>query len=139
MGPIRCRLTPEGLFPFNKQAWEEMRNGWGSAQAWVELKTEERLRSDRQNRYWRGVIVPAISACWQKAKGWAVPLALPIVHGMLIEAFFGKIETPLGFTRVSSTMLTTVEMSELIDWAREYARTTYDCNIPTPEEWAEHA
>lgn len=133
-GPFRCRAQDGELQPFETSVFKAALEGFGARVVYVELADEKRTRSNQQNKYWWSVVVPTIAQCWQHDKGWSVPPAKSVVHGALIRAVFGTVETPLGPERRSSTDLTTQEFTDLIEWTREYARDKYRVEIPLPGE-----
>lgn len=131
---FRCRIVDGELMPFDVAAWRETLRSWPHQILYAELQDEKRIRTNRQNRYWWRVCIPAIAECWQHDKAWAAPPPASTVHGALVQAVFGTVDTPLGPQRVSSTQLTTEQFSELIEWTKGYARDKYNVHIPEPNE-----
>lgn len=131
---FKCRIVGGELVPFDGAAWREALRSWPHQILYAEFQDEKRVRSTRQNRYWWRVCIPAIAECWQHDKGWAAVPPKDTVHGALVQAVFGTVDTPLGPQRLSSTQLTTEQFSELIDWTRTYAINAYDVYIPSPNE-----
>ena len=100
----------------------------------VEVLSPKQLHSRQQEKYWHGVIVPMILACWLAEKEWAVKPNHDTVHGRLVRAVFGEIETPLGPERMSSTNLTVEQYSELIERGIEYLMDRYKVTVPPCRE-----
>jgi hypothetical protein len=100
----------------------------------VEILSPKQIHSRQQERYWFGVIVPMILACWLNEKEWAVEPDKETVHGRLVAAVFGMIETPLGPERVSSRHLTVEQYSQLIQAGKDYLWGKYKVTAPEPFE-----
>ena len=96
----------------------------------LEILTPKQIHSRQQEKFWHGVIVPIILACWLAEKEWAVTPDHDTVHGRLVAAVFGEIETPLGRERMSSTKLTIEQYSTLIERGVEYLLTRYGVVAP---------
>lgn len=107
---------------------------WPHPVIYESLQDEERIRTRQQEKFWHGVVVPIVEQCWMHEKGWAAPPAKGVVHGALVRAVFGEIETPLGPERRSSTTLTIKEYGTLIEWAGDYLLRKYKVLIPLPNE-----
>lgn len=99
----------------------------------VELQDERRMHSRAQERFWWGVMIPAVLELWRQEKEWTVLPEKGVVHGAFVRAVFGVVETPLGPERRSSTGLTLEEYSQLIEAAREHALTKYGVVLPDAE------
>jgi hypothetical protein len=96
--------------------------------------TADELRSERQLKYWFGAVVKAIQACWLEERGKRY--SKEEVHAALMTAFGGGlVQTPLGPSYPTSKLKTKRAFAEITDEARSYAWETYDCRIPTPDEW----
>lgn len=102
----------------------------------VVVKIHREKRSDRQNRWWWGIAVPLIAheLGYDKHEH-------ETVHYALVAKCFGtkwdavmKQEIP----NVRSSALTTVQFSELMEWAVRWAATEHGMNVPLPNE-SEHA
>jgi hypothetical protein len=100
----------------------------------VEILTPKQIHSRQQENYWHGVIVPMILACWLNEKEWAVQPTHESVHGRLVRAVFGEVDTPLGPERKSSTNLTIEQYSELIENGKNYLWARYGVTAPEPNE-----
>jgi len=102
----------------------------------IELRDEAAIRSNRQNRYWFGVVVQFFRDEWER-EGHVVPR--DVVHDVLVRTFadIDETKTPLGNGRRSTRSMTVAEFSKLIDTVGEYALHKYGATIPTPEEWSE--
>lgn len=131
---FRARIVDGALRPFDVPAWEEALRTWPHSILWVALQDEKRVRTNAQNAYWWGVVLPVIGQCWQHQKQWPAPPATATVHDALMRAVFGVMDTPVGPARRSSRELTVEEFTQLIDWTRTYAWETYRVRIPEANE-----
>lgn len=102
----------------------------------VEILTPKQLHTRAQANYWHGVMVPTILACWKAEKEWTVTPDHDTVHGRLVAAVFGMVDTPLGQERRSSRNLTVEQYSQLIEAGKEHLWTRYKVNAPEPGEYA---
>lgn len=130
---IRCRRVADSLVPADTAAAFAIK-AWKSDLINVELQDEKRMHSRQQAKFWWGIVVPTISELWRQEKGWAVAPDKSVIHGAIVGAVFGLVETPLGPTRRSSTTLTLEEYMELIDWAKSYCLEKYKVSLPDPSE-----
>lgn len=98
----------------------------------VVVKIHREKRSDRQNRWWWGIAVPLIAheLGYDKHEH-------EMVHYALVAKCFGtkfdpvmKQEIPL----VRSSQLTTVQFSELMEWAVRWAAQEHGISVPLPNE-----
>lgn len=98
----------------------------------VVVKVHRETRSDKQNRWWWGIAVPLIAheLGYDKHEH-------ETVHYALVAKCFGttwdavmKQEIP----NVRSSALTTVQFSELMEWAVRWAATEHGMNVPLPHE-----
>jgi hypothetical protein len=131
-GPFRCAAKIGFLEPFSPQLWREAIKLFEGRTVYVTFEDEARARTSSQNRYWFGIVVPAIGECWKREKGWAAVPDKGVIHDALVRALFGTTETPLGPARRSSRDLTTQQFTDLIEWTRDYAREKYAIEIPSP-------
>lgn len=130
---FRGRAVLGEFKPDDPAAYREGLINWPHAVVFVALQDEKRVRSNAQNRYWWGTCVPTVLSCW-KEKFPKYTFNPQAVHGALVQARFGRVWTPLGPQRVSSTVLTTEEFADLIEWTKDYAREEFDVYIPEPNE-----
>jgi hypothetical protein len=97
----------------------------------VVVRAHRERRSDRQNKYWWGIVIPIISheLGYDKHEHDAV-------HYALVSKCFGvRQDAKLGeVPNVRSSHLTTVQFTELIDWAVRWAATEYGIEVPLPNE-----
>jgi hypothetical protein len=89
-------------------------------------------RSNQQNRWYRGVIVPAVAR--ELSKGRALPLSNDAAHYVLKSAFIGVEDTPLGPAPKSTKTLNTQQFSEYCERIRAHFAAEYGLNIPDPVE-----
>lgn len=101
----------------------------------VEIHSEAQLRSLRQNAYWFGCVLPAVGECWRAATSADLPLDVWTIHEALVPVILGKVDTPHGTRRRSTSGLTVEEFGRLIDQTAEYLWTRYQSRVPTPGEW----
>jgi hypothetical protein len=100
----------------------------------AEFLTPKQIHSRAQECYWHGVMVPCILACWKAEKEWSVTPNHDTVHGRLVAAVFGMIDTPLGPERMSSTKLTIEQYTQLIEAGKEHLWDRYQVRAPEPSE-----
>lgn len=100
----------------------------------VDILTPKQIHSRAQENYWHGVMVPCILACWKAEKEWSVTPNHDTVHGRLVAAVFGMIDTPLGPERMSSTKLTIEQYTQLIEAGKEHLWDRYQVRAPEPSE-----
>ncbi len=105
---------------------------WLRSQAgkFVTIRLVKKRRSLDQNAFW-----------------WAVPVRIIAehcgydpeqMHYALLGEWRGYIDGPSGEKVprcASSSRLTTVEFTELIDWVQRWAVEQLDLQIPSPNEW----
>jgi hypothetical protein len=104
----------------------------------VELRDEAAIHSDRQRRYWFGVVVQTVSDIWTREKDRETPFPKEAVHGALVGAFGPEwTETPFGRERASFASMKKDEVRELIDRVAEWLKDRYGSILPSPEEWSE--
>ena len=100
----------------------------------VEILTPKQIHTRQQEKYWWAVIVPMILACWAHEMGWTVLPDKEVVHGRLVSAVFGTVDTPLGPERVSSRNLTVEQYTKLIEAGKDYLWAKYKVTAPEPNE-----
>ena len=131
---FQAKIVDGALQPFDLVGWTEALHSWPHKILWVALQDEQVRRTSAQNRYWWSVVVPTVGQCWQHEKKWDAPPAREVIHGALVKAVFGTVDTPLGPERKSSRDLTLQQFTELIDWTRDYCWTRYRVRIPEAHE-----
>jgi hypothetical protein len=104
---------------------------------YIEVHSEAQLRSLRQNAYWWVCVLPAVGKCWQSVTSDELPLDVHTIHEALVPLLLGKVDTPHGKRRRSTSGLTVEEFGRLIDQTAEYLLTRYQCVLPSPDRWEE--
>lgn len=94
------------------------------------IKIHREKRSDRQNRWWWGIAVPLIAheLGYDKHEH-------ETVHYALVSKCFGTKWDPVmkqEIPMVRSSALTTVQFSELMEWAVRWAATEHGMSVPLP-------
>jgi hypothetical protein len=113
----------------------DLRQGWlrslEGVSVDVVVKPHVEKRSDQQNRWWWGVAVPLIAYELGYDKH-----ELEAVHYALVSKCFGvKPDRLLGeVPNVRSSHLTTVQFSELMEWAVRWAALEMGITVPLPNE-----
>ena len=88
---------------------------------------ETRVRSNQQNAYWWGVVIPLIA----EASGFTDDEA----HDALKAKFLGQDDLTTGLRKIGSTAkLDTRQFTELIDQVRQWAQDFLTVYIPAPNE-----
>lgn len=96
------------------------------------VKIHRDRRSDKQNRWWWGIAVPLIAheLGYDKHEH-------ETVHYALVNLCFGTTPDPVmkqDIPNVRSSQLTTVQFSELMEWAVRWAAQEHGIEIPLPGE-----
>lgn len=128
---IRCRRVSDALVPTDSASAYAIKS-WKTDVINVELQDERRMHSRQQEKFWHGVICPAVAELWRQDKEWSFTPDKGVVHGAFMVAVFGVVRTPVGEARRSSTTLTLEEYSQLIEAAREHAWTKYHVTLSEP-------
>lgn len=102
----------------------------------VVVKKHRNKRSDKQNKWWWGIAVPLIAheLGYDKHEH-------ETVHYALVAKCFGTRVDPVlkqEIPNVRSSLLTTVQFSELMEWAVRWAAQEHGIDVPLPND-AEHA
>lgn len=101
--------------------------------------TESELRSERQLRYWFGVVIEKVRALWRRERGHEY---LPLqVHSVLMAEFsdipaIESVNTPLGpsyATYPSSKFKSRAEFAAITDRVRQWVADTYKDERGNPE------
>lgn len=97
-----------------------------------EVHSEAQLRSLQQNAYWFSVVLPLVGQCWQSVTSAELPLDVWTIHEALVPLLLGKVDTPHGKRRRSTSGLTVEEFGRLIDMTAEYLWDRYQSRVPEP-------
>ena len=100
----------------------------------VEILTPRQIHTRQQEKFWWGPMLSTIRACWAEEMGWTVLPVKDVIHGRLVAAVFGTVDTPLGPERVSSRDLTVEQYSQLIQAGTEHLWNKYKVPAPEPNE-----
>jgi hypothetical protein len=131
--PIFHGVVTKGAIQFLPRE-RDLRQGWlrslEGLPVDVVVKVQDR-RSDSQNKWWWGVAVPLIAYELGYDKH-----ELEAVHYALVSKCFGvKPDRLLGeVPNVRSSHLTTVQFSELMEWAVRWAAQEMGIMVPLPHE-----
>jgi ribosomal protein L39E len=99
---------------------------------WIEIKEDKDKRSNRQNRYFHGVMLPILS----EHTGYTTNEIKALLKGMFLTY---TIELKgLEFELIKSTSdLDTKEMEEFLEKCRMFSAMELDCQVPLPGEMLE--
>lgn len=97
----------------------------------IVLSRPKRKRSDPQNRYFHGVLVPMVAEFL--SAGRDMPISDDQAKYLIKASFIGVEETKLGQVPKHSSDQNTAEMSSLIDRVRAHFAAE-GCYIPAPNE-----
>lgn len=102
----------------------------------VEIRKKKRYRSNPQNRFYWGVVIPSIKYAME-SKGFIVTkdqihelLKFKFLKGEIISVATGEVIPTLG----STTNLSTSDFMDYITQIQVYAASELDCIIPEPNE-----
>jgi len=133
LGTFAARLAGGALTPLSPAVSERLSDRREGESIVLREVTPSELRSERQLRYWFGVVIPVFADQWEREKGRQYPKEC--VHSALMAAFGGgPVETPLGPSYPPSKFKSRAEFARIVDDAREYAWHAWGVNIPTPGE-----
>lgn len=98
----------------------------------VTVKRHRRRRSDDQNKWWWGVAVPLIA----HELGYDKHEHEDVHYALVAKCFGVKFDPRLNqeIPNVRSSQLTTVQFSELMEWAVRWAAQEYGIVVPLPRE-----
>lgn len=99
------------------------------------FRKETHRRSNQQNRWYRGVIVPRIAAFLRDSTG--NPVTSPQAHEFLKRVFLGVIPSKFGDIPRTTRTLTTDEFSDYCSRIQAYATIEWKLTIPNPGECEE--
>lgn len=99
----------DGKLVIDPVAWAIALREYEGKRVTVDIEAEKSIRSVRANaRYW-GCLVPLAGDFLSKTRD--VPLSKDQVHYVLVAAFAGCDETPLGIVPVRTSTMTTAQFS----------------------------
>jgi hypothetical protein len=133
MVPVFLATVESGPSVVFDPAQRPLRHGWLKSligqQVDVTIKPHRDRRSIKQNAWHWGVAVPLIASelGYDKHEHDAV-------HYALVSKCFGVVhDERLGeLPKVRSSLLTTTQFSELMEWEVRWAATEFGMNIPLP-------
>ena len=112
-----ARVTTDGrLVLADEPAWRFALRRWKGRPVTVALGLFRKNRTSLQNRWYWGVIVPAVAG--RLSQGRELPLSNDQAHYVLKAAFIGTEETDLGPVPCSTRSLTTVQFSDYCERIR---------------------
>jgi len=122
------------FLPENATAFINHVQGYEGKQVCVTLKrkSERKIRSDNENRYYWGVVVKILANEW----GFLPSEGLR-VHSIIKEQFLVEpveVRGKILKEEVSTSTLTTVEFESLMSTIREWASVEFGVYIPLPNE-----
>jgi len=121
------RVLPDGWVSLTEHVPQ-----WTGRDVVVTVEPAFPRRSNDQNRWYRGVIVPAVAG--ELSKGRDLPLSNDQAHHVLKAAFLGVEQTALGPAPRRSRTLTTAEFADYCERIRAHAASEWGLNIPSPNE-----
>lgn len=93
----------------------------------VEIRKRRKKRSDVQNRYWHGVVIPLLA----EHTGYT----RDEMHEALKAKFLGSEDLALGLVRIgSTTKLSTEKFADLVDQVVLWAAESLGVIIPLPDK-----
>lgn len=120
------------LTPADRGRWSEILARLAGQLVRVVILRARTRRSNLQNRWYWGGIVPAVGQYLSRDR--VLPLSKEQVHWLLKVAFIGAEETPLGVVPVPSRFLTTTQYADYCERIRAHAASEWALNIPGPNE-----
>lgn len=123
---VKGELKPVSLAAF-RQAMKRFPDG---ARVAIRVKVERPKRSNQQNRFWHGVVVPLFAEhCGYEFDDMKDELALKLLPKELPDMQTGEVRVVPGHT----SDLTTKEFNDLIERAQRLG-ASLDLYIPDPNE-----
>lgn len=98
----------------------------------VVVRKHRNKRSDKQNAWWWSIAVPLIA----HELGYDKHEHEELHYALVAKCFGTHVDQRLGLEvpNKRSSALTTVEFSELMEWAVRWAATEHGINVPLPGE-----
>lgn len=100
---------------------------------WEMISKKKLMRSNPQNRYFHGIILPILS----DASGYTVDEMKKIVKGLFLK-YEMMVKTKDGYREVciikGTSELKTDEFEKFTEECRRFGASEYSCNIPEPNE-----
>jgi len=122
------QLLPIALTAF-RQAMKRFPAG---AKVTIRVEIERQKRSNSQNRYWHGVVIPLFAEhCGYDFEDMKDTLALKLIPREITDVTTGEVHVVPGHT----SKLTTKEFNDLIERAQRLG-AEMDIYIPSPNEVA---
>ena len=123
---VEGQLKPVALTAF-RQAMQRFREG---AHVSIKVEVERSKRSNQQNRYWHGVVIPLFAEhCGYDVCDMKDALALELLPQEIVDLKTGEVRIVPGHT----SMLSTAEFNELIERAQRLG-AEMRIYIPDPNE-----
>jgi len=130
--PLHAQVSEDGttICYHNQSLYEKYLKTLAGQFITVTFQRIKRIRSSRQNRFWRGVYVPMIA----QRCGYLTS-EHDSVHDELCRLFLGLREDahPALQIRISSRTLSTAQFSQLIEQTQIWAATTLGLELPDPD------
>lgn len=100
---------------------------------WIELKIDRDKRSNRQNRYFHGVVLPLLS----EHTGFTTDEIKSLLKGMFLT-YYKDLPNGLSVELTKGTAeLDTKEFEEFMDKVRMFSAQELDVQVPLPNEVVE--
>lgn len=126
---------------FDNQRWTEWFAKRKGQRFECEVRDEGAIHSERQRRYWFGCVVKTFNEVWTRDRKRELPYSKNVVHAVLMETFGPEEaweERPDGEReRPHLPNLSKLQVSRIIDEAKDYLWHEHQVNLPSPEEWGE--
>jgi len=128
-----ARVTEDGMLeyvaPYELQAYL---NRWAGRMMDVAMWPHSTRRSQRQNRWWFGIFIPALA----NDLGWDRHDRMKLHYALVSLCFGTTFDERLGIDvpNVRSSGLNTREFSTLMEWGVRYAAETHHCYILMPDD-----
>lgn len=130
---FRGHVDKRGLLILDEPGrWAGVLAAWKGRAVSVEIEAVRMQRSSAQNRWYWGVIVPAVAD--YLSAGRALPISRDDAHYLLRGAFLGREPSPhgLGGLPKSTRTLTTDEFGTYCERIQAHAASEWALNIPSP-------
>ena len=132
----------DGRMTTNRERIQEVFRAFSGERLLITIEKPKKKRSNEQNAYWWGVMVPI----WQNAlKAAGMSRSKEDTHvliGDLIRQKYGhsplhveiEIDGKIYEERRGTSSLTTSEFNELMSYAQDFAMEVFGVNVPSPNE-----
>jgi hypothetical protein len=124
---FRGTVNAQGLFQPDDARYYGALARYRGKPLYVVLEGETKKRSNQENRYYRGCVLPILAEAYGA-------VTADEMHGVLQGIFWGEV-TERGHWRIKSTTeYSTVEFEEKMAQIRTWGSVELGCYVPTPNE-----